>query len=80
MHPSSICLLATPRHEELDALNARERLARHALATNRVQPGAAATFRVWVGSCLIAVGTRLRGTAKVIAPADAGRLSPVGRA
>ena len=40
----------------------------------------ASTFRVWVGSCLIAVGTRLRGTAKVIAPADAGRLSPAGRA
>ena len=78
MHPSSISLLATLRYEELDRLNAQERLVRQASAPDRGEPGALAKSRVWAGSLLIAVGTRIRGSSDAIEPADAGRLSPAG--
>jgi hypothetical protein len=78
MHPSSIFLLATLRHEELDRLNAQERLVRQIPAIHYIQPGALAKTRVWACSLLIAIGTRIRGTSSAIERADAGRLSPAG--
>jgi hypothetical protein len=66
-----ICLLATLRHEELQALNDRERLASIALASRGPQPGVVTIARLWLGSVLIGIGTRLQGMTEAGATPDA---------
>jgi hypothetical protein len=71
MEWQSICLLATLRDHELQSLNARERLAAEARASRGAQPGFMATARIWFGSALVSMGTRLQGITEIGRTPDA---------
>lgn len=69
-HPDTVVELATTRHLEVLAACERARLAARATASRPRQPGIVTTIRIWFGSVLIDLGTRLQGLT------EAGR--PVG--
>ena len=78
MHPSSIFLLATLRHEELQDLVAREERARLAMTPGRRQSDSVGKIRVWLGAAMIAAGTRLLGEEPREGLVTVGRLDTVG--
>lgn len=78
MHPNTIFLLATLRHEELQNLVAREQLARLAPSPGHERFAYLMQIRFWLGTAMIEAGARLRGEEPREGLVTAGRLDGVG--
>jgi hypothetical protein len=59
-HPNSVIALGIVRHQELQAENARVRIAMTAVVPRRLQPRALSWMRIRLGSVLIRTGAWLQ--------------------